>query len=228
MSENLVIDSPIDQKTLAEAARERIKLAILQGRFAPGEKLDQAVLARAYGISRMPVRDALRALEHDGFVTLDARRGASVVDVDPNVMEQVYEIREVIEALAAKKAAPRITDEDLESLTELSEQMEEANLAGQTARFLQLDHDFHLAAYRACENAPLLRIIGDLINSTWIYRIAATREARERAVYQSQHGAIIDALVARDSRLASRLVKQHLRETERIIGRVTQGEPSEL
>lgn len=223
MNENPVTGDLIDQKTLAEAAREKIREAILQGRFEPGKKLDQAMLARAYGISRMPIRDALRALERDGFVALDSRRGASVVDVDPKEMAQLYEIREVVEMLAAKQAAPRITDEDLEGLRDLSRRMEEANSVGDTARFLQLDHDFHLAAYRACENVPLLRIVGDLINSTWIYRIAATRQARDRAAYQSEHGEIIDALVARDCRLACRLVKQHLRQTERIIGHGTQG-----
>lgn len=222
MTERLLppgIDDPIDRATLSDGAVDRIKASIMSGSMKPGEGLDQTTLARKLGISRMPVRDALRQLEREGFVQVDSRGFASVVDLDVHEVGQVYEIREAVETLAARLAAPRVTDEDVGLATRLVREMDDAVRAGDRTSFLQSDHDFHLAAYSPCGNPRLMKIISELVNATWSYRIAVVSPLENLDIFERGHIAMAEALAQRDGERLAMLTRQHLQVTVEKIGR---------
>jgi len=216
VSPTLGIDAPIDRETLGDAAVERIRASIMSGSLAPGERLDQAALAKHLGVSRMPVRDALRQLEREGFVVV--RKGsAHVVDLDKRELRMIYDIREALEPMAARLAAPHAQDSDIERVRALVEAMTAAARQNERAAYLQLDRDFHLSSYRPCENSWLLQMIGDLMNATWSYRIAVVCDPHAVATTHRGHLAMVEALATRDGDRFAALTRQHLHETVEAI-----------
>jgi DNA-binding GntR family transcriptional regulator len=118
--------------TSGQDAYATIREQIISGEYAMGARLGEAELATALGVSRTPIREALRRLSADGLVEAEANRGARVASWTPDDLDQIYELRALLEGHAAARAATRVTPEDLEQLAELCDRMEEAVAAGIT------------------------------------------------------------------------------------------------
>jgi len=203
--------------TLSEAVVAQLKEEILNGTLRPGRKLQQTELAERFGISRMPVRDALKELEAEGLVTITAGRAATVAKLDLAEFEEVYQIREVLEELAGRLSAPSLSDEDLRQLSDLVERMEAASAAGDLRAWLKLDKEFHNRSYVACERPRLLKLIVSFWNSTHHYRRAYCSLPGKIDRAEDLHRRLFAALGDRDGQLVGSLISEHVQESLRSI-----------
>lgn len=191
---------------------DALREAILTGRLAPGSRVRQEELAEEFGISRIPVREALRRLESEGLVMLVPNSGAWVSKLDRAECIEIYKIRERVEPLALAESCPNLSEETLDRLEELSRQIERA---ADTDEFLQLDRQFHLLSYQGARMPHLQQMIYKFWNTTQQYRRAFTAKAESssmQAVYY-EHFLIVEALRRRDGEQAGRVLEGHIRRT---------------
>ena len=185
---------------VADAIRELID----DGTFGPGELLRQRDLAQRFGISPTPVREALHRLEAEGYVESKLHHGATVVRRRQDRLSENFLIRAALEGLAAELATKKITEECIDEIERLNEQI--ATLEGDVERRLALNRELHFRLYAAAES-PVLE---SLLTLLWDSLEHGPGQGRPVAEAVSEHRAIIDALRARDSRAASRSIRQHI------------------
>ena len=193
--------------TLEEYVAHRIREAILKGYYKPGERLDQTELAELLGVSRSPVRDALKRLAAEGLVTLHPHRGAMVAELSREELEEIYLIRRVLEGLAARLAVPNINAEQLEVLRTILERMDRTEDA---EAWIELNYRFHHTIYRAANRPRLLEIIDNLRKTVapYIRQYISSAEYRHQA--QISHWRIYRACEERNPTLAEEETIQHL------------------
>ena len=193
---------------------ERIRAEILAGEFAPGTRIRQEDVAERFGASRVPVREALRILEHDGLVTLVANTGAWVSTLTLAECEEVYQMRERLEPLLLRFAAAGLDTADIDRLDALARQMAETT---DLDRFLQLDREFHLDTYARAETSQLGEVVVKLWNTTQPYRRAYSRSMDDdaRRIVHDEHHLIVSALRDGDIADAERVLAGHIRRTRR-------------
>jgi DNA-binding GntR family transcriptional regulator len=198
---------------LGQAIARRVRDAILSGRLKPGSRIRQEALAHHLGVSRIPVREALRQLENEGLVTLIPHSGARVARLDIGEHLELYRIREALEPLAIAASAPNLTDEQLVRLSELLEDIEEC--AGDPLRWLDYDRRFHLESYAAAGQPRMLKMIEGFWNTTQHYRRAflETLDAHHMQIVSYEHRLILDALDRRDPVDAEMRQRAHIRRT---------------
>lgn len=201
-------------KPLRELVLEAIREAIINGTLKPRERLMEIQLAEELGVSRTPVREALRKLELEGFIVMVPRKGAYVADLSFKDIADVFEIRAALEALAAGLAAERITDEELEEMERLLVEKAESIAANDIEKLIEVDTKFHDAIYRASRNERLYAIINNLREQ--IQRFRTTSLAYPGRMKQSldEHRSIVEALQARDVQLARNLAQEHIENAE--------------
>lgn len=206
-----------EHRSLVDIALERIRNEILSGRLAPGDKIPQEQVAMQLGISRVPVREALSRLEAEGVVTLRPHVGFVVTKLTLEELEEMYATREIIEGQAIKLATERISDEEVARLEATVVELHQAAEAGDLARWLSLDREFHLQSYNPCGLRQLLRVISDFWNATQGYRRAYATLTGSMDVAMAAHSQILQAVQRRDACEAERVVREHIRETVRRI-----------
>ena len=207
----------INHLTLGDAVLDKIRNAILEGKLEPGEKLDQGTLASKFGTSRMPVRDALRQLQYEGFVKGGRGRGIFVVGLNLTEAQQIYEVRILLENYATLKAIENGTNEDVKILTSLLKKTEAAARNDDIPSMLQLDHEFHQATYQPCGNPFLLKMISDLMHMTWSYRIKVIRLPGQSEKMLASHRALYEAFTSKNVEAFDKTLKEHLSNTVNII-----------
>lgn len=215
-------------KTLQEIVVGRLRDWITTGVLRPGEKLSQEDLAARLGVSRMPLREAFRQLEAEGLVTMYPHKGVYVTRLSPDEIQELHMIRTVLEGLAARLAAEKMTKETLQRLEAILEQMQEVVEAGETDKLLDLDRQFHGAMYRAskcehlCDLIHRLRDKSDPYIKAYMTRVGRAKESL------AEHREIINACAARDSDLAEQLTKENLERTAGAVIRILREEHSDL
>ena len=200
-----------------DAIARELRREILEGELAPGFKLRQEELARRFGISRTPVRDALRRLEAEGLVTIRSSRHATVPTLDLDEFIEVYQIRETLESLAARLAAPRMTEEILERIEQILGAMEEASRRGDVGSWVRLDYRFHHALLEPGRNKRLLRLVEGFWNSTHHFRRAYCRLPRRVQGAEKMHRRLLEAARARDEEMLGLLTRAHIQDSLRGI-----------
>ena len=162
--------------TLRESVAEEIRRLIMSGQLAPGERLLEDRLAEQLGVSRNPVREAIRALEGSGLVEVRPRRGAYVSQLDPLQASKLLELRAVIESYAARLAARHRTDADLVALRHCLDEGAQASREGDHVRAASFHRDFHIGIERASGNDHLEAVVGPLRHQTeMVFSILADR-----------------------------------------------------
>jgi len=188
----------------ASALRE----AIIKGILAPGQEIDEELVARNLNISRMPVRQAIGILEAEGLVKRRHRKGAIVTELTIAEIEELYNIRSCLEGLAVKKAVPNYTEEHIESLRDCLETM---NVRSDAAvSYLELNNKFHMMLYEPCEWDYLLNLIIRHRNNAARYMLLAHEALMRRARRSVKHQSILKACERRDAEKASEMVHQHI------------------
>ncbi len=211
-------------KPLRELVFEALREAIITGHLAPGERLMELQLAEELGVSRTPVREAIRKLELEGLVHMIPRKGAYVATLSMKDIVEVFEIRGALEGLAAALAAESITDEELEELERhlvmAAEQIGNADLEG----MVEVDTGFHQILYKASRNERLTQIISNLREQIQRYRLTSLSYPGRMKIALEEHREIVDAVSARDPDLARKLAQEHIENAENSMMQVIRAE----
>ena len=198
---------------VADSVLARLAEAIMSGELAAGAKISEPAIAKRYGISRAPLREAIRRLEERNLVTRVPRQSARVVALTPERIHQVFVIREAIEGMAAREAATRISDAEIEALRAGLERQAAASREAGTAAypFKTLDTDYHGAIVRASRNEFLVKFLCEDYQALVEICRRRQRASPERAQQSLvEHGRIVEALAARDPDLAEMLMRRHV------------------
>lgn len=204
-------------KPLRELVLESIREAIIKGTLKPGERLMEIQLAEELGVSRTPVREALRKLELEGFIVMVPRKGAYVADLSVKDIADVFEIRIALEGLAAALAAERITDEELELLERSLIEKGEAITSENFELLVQVDASFHETLYQASRNERLSAIINNLREQIQRFRSASLSYPGRNKKSLDEHRALLEALEARDVDAARQLAQKHIENAENVL-----------
>lgn len=204
-------------KPLRELVLDAIREAIINGTLKPRERLMEIQLAEELGVSRTPVREALRKLELEGFIVMVPRKGAYVADISFKDIADVFEIRAALEALAAGLAAERITDEELEEMERLVAEKAEAIANQDMEKLIKVDTMFHEAIYKASRNQRLTSIISNLREQIQRYRTTSLAYPGRMQRSLEEHRSIVEAIQSRDSQIAQQVAREHIENTENSI-----------
>ncbi len=201
-------------KPLREIVFETLREAILSGQLKAGERLMEVQLAEEMGVSRTPVREAIRKLELEGLVVMVPRKGAYVAGISTKDITEVFEIRSALESLAAALACERITEEELEELERLLVQVAECAEKNDLETLIQVDTRFHNVLYRASRNERLAQIINNLGDQIQRFRTTSLATPGRMKEALEEHKALVEAITARDVELARRLAEEHIENAE--------------
>lgn len=199
--------------TLADNLREKLIHAIVQGEIPQGAKISEAELAKRYGVSRGPLREAIRNLEGLRLVKRKPHAGVRVVALNCDELQEIFSIREALEGMAARLAATEMSDDDISALRELldlhASKVEESD--GQSYFQQQGDLDFHLRILRGSGNQRLYTLMGDeLYQLIMMYRRQSSQRPSRPLRALEEHKRICDAIEARDPELAEMLMRRHI------------------
>lgn len=224
--EDLIV--PPTLGSLADQIYHQLERAILEGRLEFGARLVEGQLAQAFGTSRTPIREALRRLEADGLVQIDARRSVTVINPSKEDIIGTFEVREVLEGMAARFAAVRATDDDLKRMEDyLNQRLEEVNRQETAVRIDKAGHDFHDLLLQASHHKQLMEASHSFVKISRLLRHrSAAIEGRPKEAL-SEHRPIFEAIRDRDPDRAEALARCHVQKVkERFIKSAFQEEPT--
>ncbi len=221
MTEKAVIE-PIrpEARTLADRVCDQIATAIIKGDILPGQKISEPELARNYGISRGPLREAIRRLEGWRLVERKAHVGARVVKLTARELIEIYRVREALEGMACRQAATEMPQDEIDALRVLLDEHESAveQLDGRSYFQKEGDLDFHYRIVQGSRNGKLLELLGgDLYHLVRMYRYQFSVSSSRPKRALKEHRQIIDAIEARDPELAEMLMRRHISNARKNI-----------
>ena len=199
--------------TLADGVFDRIRTAIIEGELEPGSKINEPQLSKQYGISRGPLREAIRRLEGCKLVEIKPNIGANIVSLNISQIIEIYEIRESLEGLACRLAATNAIPDDCFRLRELLTQHEKQIQSENGRIYYQRegDLDFHFQIVQLSGNGRLFDILcGELYHLQRLYRVQTASEPSRPIQAFKEHHQIVDAIEKNDSELAELLMKRHI------------------
>ena len=199
----------------AEQALRRLQEAIASGELQPNQHLVERDLAKILGMSRTPVREALRRLEATAYTTRLPTGGIIVTDHSPKQIHDLYEIRRVLEGQATKLACQRYREDQIIRLEEYHERCIEAVRSGNIEQFFDVNNAFHMWIYTQCGNAYLMDLIMTFRDERFFQRIVQKFTDKDWRATIAQHGQILEAVRKRNERAAQKVMEQHLERFER-------------
>lgn len=213
-----VADNGIPRTSLSEAVAERLREMILRGEFSEGEQLRQDAIAANFQVSRIPVREALRQLEAEGLIKIVAHRGAVVSSLSSDEIEELFEIRALLECEVLRLSIPNLTESDFEQAEEILRVYENALWKqGDLGSWGRLNSQFHAALYSRANRPHFMAIIRQINNNGERYtglQLYLTR-AFERA--KKEHRQLLQLCRKRDVEAACTLLKQHIQTAGRTL-----------
>jgi DNA-binding GntR family transcriptional regulator len=218
------IEAP-DERLLTDQLFEQLSEAIVLGTFAPGIKLSEPRLAAQYGVSRGPLREAIRRLEERKLVTRAPRQGVRVVVPSPNDALELFTIREVLEGLAARQAAENATDAEIDELRAMLARHREALSKPDAMVYWQAtaNSDFHFMIVRVGRNQHLFDLLcGEYYTLFRLYRMQHRIVPGRAQRALSEHERIVEAIADRDAELAEMLMRRHIASARSgLIGQIS-------
>jgi DNA-binding GntR family transcriptional regulator len=204
------VDGPV--KLQGQRAAELLRAEVLDGTLAPGSRVRQEELAARLGLSRIPVREALRQLEAEGLVVVVPNSGAWIAQVNLRECMEIYKIRERLEPMALAESLEHMSDRDIQELEELVVAIEKSTTVED---FLRLDREFHLASYKRSPMPLLQTMIEGFWNKTQHYRRAYTTTigSANRWIINAEHKLMLEAIRNRDAEDVERVLQSHIRRT---------------
>lgn len=204
-------EHPIQRVTVVETIVNRLRDRILANELKEGDILRQEALAEAFSVSRMPIREALKELEGEGLVVFHPHRGATVSRLEIPDVQEVFDLRILIECDLIERAVPVATDADWKACEAAIEAMEDAYNRHDVVMWGQVNWDFHAALYRPAGRDRSLALVNNLnLNIDRYVRIQLS--LRDTAIDRAklEHRQLLDVYRARKARVASNLLKKHL------------------
>ena len=204
---------------LRDVVFNTLRDAILTGKLVPGERLMENQLAEKLGVSRTPVREALRMLELENLVELVPRKGAQVLDMSEKDIVNILEVRSALEGLATSVACKKMTKEDLQQLKNMEVDFEKAVAENDVEHFVDIDEDFHDLIFAATENDKLINIFRNLRIQLYRYRMAqAKNNETSMSTIVAYHRSIIRAIENHDAEEGASIAQGHIKyQTESIL-----------
>ena len=183
---------------LRDVVFHTLREAILRGDLKPGERLMELQLASKLGVSRTPIREAIRMLEQEGLAVTIPRKGAEVARMTLKDMEDVLEVREALDELAVSLACQKISEEQLAVLVKVKEDFERSTQSQDVKKIAEADVSFHDVIYEAADNPKLVSILNNLREQVYRYRVEYLKDPNSYPVLIHEHEQIVEGLRARD------------------------------
>lgn len=206
-----------DYKPLRDVIFNTLREAIIVGELKPGERLMEVQLAEKMGVSRTPVREAIRKLELEGLVEMLPRKGAHIADLSVKDIMDVLEVRATLDGLASSLSASRISEDEIKELRHVHSQfinyVEKENLQGS----IKKDVEFHDIIYRSSRNDKLIQISNNLREQIQRFRVIYIKDYSSTRELIKEHNEIMDAITARNSDAAMKSAQTHIKKQEEAI-----------
>lgn len=207
-------------KPLREVVFNSIRGAIISGVLKPGERLMEVQLAEKMGVSRTPIREAIRKLELEGLVVMIARKGAYVADLSIKNITDVLEVRAALEGLASGLAALRMTEEEIKDLELTARHFEQAMNSNDVEGIIQTDIEFHEKIFKATRNEKLLQLTNSLMEQVQRFRVMYLNKAIKSTNLIKEHYKIAEAISKRNREMAENISKIHIQNAEKDMMRL--------
>ncbi len=195
---------------LRDVVFQTLKDAILRGILHPGDRLMEVAIAERLGVSRTPVREALRMLEKEGLVLNTPKRGAAVSGMSVKDMEDVLEIREALEELAVRLACDRISDEGRVQLKQKKTEFEESLKKGEINRIAKCDESFHDVIFSETGNPKLVAMLENLRNQIYRYRLEYLKDEANYPALLEEHEAICNGIMQNEKQDVATVMRKHI------------------
>lgn len=202
---------------LRDVVFNTLRHAILKGELEPGERLMEIALAQKLGVSRTPIREAIRKLELEGLVVMVPRKGAEVADITEKDLRDVLEVRTALEELSIELAMKNMNDDDCKQLTEANKLFAKDSEGDDLIKIAEADVAFHELIYMATGNKRLIQMINNLREQMYRYRLEYIKDKSTHARLVDEHNRIIDAMVKNDVAAAKAAIKLHVENQEENI-----------
>lgn len=195
---------------LRDVVFNTLREAILKGELKPGERLMELQLASKLGVSRTPIREAIRMLEQEGLAVTIPRKGAEVAKMTEKDMEDVLQIRDALDELAASIACELISQEEMEELKRTMHEFEESTKTGDLKRIAEADVKFHDIIYQATNNPKLVSMLSNLREQMYRYRVEYLKDEKNYPILVKEHSEIVDGLSKKDKAKVTAAMHKHV------------------
>ncbi len=202
-----------------------LRQAILRGELKPGERLMEVQLAHKLGVSRTPIREAIRKLELEGLVLMIPRKGAEVAEITEKNLRDVLEVREALEMLAVQLACEKITEEQVEELKERAREFQEVIQSEDITAIAESDVKYHDVIYAATNNARLIQLLNNLREQMYRYRVEYLKRESVRPTIAEEHDLLIVAIATGDKEKATEIMGKHIcNQVDEVVKIITEKE----
>lgn len=195
---------------LRDVVFNTLRQAILRGELKPGERLMEIQLANKLGVSRTPIREALRKLELEGLVNMVPRKGAEVADITEKSLRDVLEVRKALEELSVQLACEKITEEEIEELKRAAERFKDTLDNQDVTKIAEADVAFHDIIYTATDNQKLILLLNNLREQMYRYRVEYLKKEEAYPQLIAEHEELIDNISKRNKEEATRIMCEHI------------------
>lgn len=206
-----------DIRPLRDIVFDNLRLAILDGTLRPGERLMEVSLSEKLGVSRTPVREAIRKLEIEGLVEITPRRGAQVCELSVKDVEDVLEVRETLEGLAAYLAAEKMSDDELKELEKAYNGLVKAVDEQSTEKIIKWDSKFHDILLNGSRNPRLIKVNGILVEQVHRFRKSYIEDINTAKYIVQSHKKILDSLKEKNKEESKENAMEHIRDVKEFI-----------
>lgn len=195
---------------LRDVVFNTLRQAILRGELKPGERLMEIQLANKLGVSRTPIREAIRKLELEGLVLMIPRKGAEVAEITEKSLRDVLEVRRALEELAVQLVCEKITEEEIEELKAAAKEFENVLKDGDITKIAEADVRFHDVIYMATDNQKLIQLLNNLREQMYRFRVEYLKREEVRPQLLAEHEEIIATIERREKATATKVVCEHI------------------
>lgn len=202
---------------LRDVVFNTLREAILKGELKPGERLMELQLASKLGVSRTPIREAIRMLELEGLAVTIPRKGAEVAKMTEKDMEDVLQIRKALDELAVQLACDKITPEQLRILKAALRNFEESIRSKDVKKVAEADVTFHDTIYKAADNPKLMTLLNNLREQMYRYRVEYLKDESAYPTLIEEHQAIYDGLMRKDKEFVVQVMAKHVMNQEIVV-----------
>ena len=203
-----------DYLPLRDVVFNTLREAILTGELEPGERLMEIKLAEKLGVSRTPIREAIRMLQIEGLVNITPRKGTVVAEISKDDLKNVLEVRKVLDKLAVELACMKITEEEILGLKENLKEFSTAIKKKNPSEIAKIDVAFHDIIYKSTRNTRLIQIMFNIREQMYIYRLVYIKDQDTRETVVRDHEKLIEAIVNKDVENAKNIIVGHIHHQE--------------
>jgi len=197
-------------RPLYEEVAERLRSSIFSHELAPGSWIDEQAIAAQYGISRTPMREAIKVLAAEGLITMKMRRGAYVTEVSQSDTSEIFTVLALLEGQACRETAIKASERQLQDLDSIHMKLERAAADRDLDLFFNLNQSFHDKIQEICNNSWMTGVINDLRKVLKLQRRDSLSKRGRLESSLQEHRKLLSALLARDPELSEKLMKEHL------------------